>query len=43
MSVADDILKDLNGGIAKTLEDLKRELASVRTGRARSAALQGLR
>ena len=23
MSVADDILKDLQGGIAKTLEDLK--------------------
>ena len=34
MGLADDILKDLHDRIAKTLEDLKRELSNVRTGRA---------
>jgi ribosome recycling factor len=43
MSVADDILKDLNDRIAKTLEDLKRELSSVRTGRANLHLLDGVR
>ncbi len=43
MSVADDILKDLNDRIAKTLDDLKRELSSVRTGRANLHLLDGVR
>jgi ribosome recycling factor len=43
MSLADDILKDLHDGIAKTLEDLKRDLASVRTGRASLHMLDGVR
>ncbi len=43
MSLADDILKDLHGGISKTLEDLKRELASVRTGRASLHLLDGVK
>ena len=43
MSVADDILNDLHGGIAKTLDDLRRELSSVRTGRASLHLLDGVR
>jgi ribosome recycling factor len=43
MSVADDILKDLHGGIAKTLDDLKRELSAVRTGRASLHLLDGVK
>jgi len=43
MSVADDILKALNDRIAKTLEDLKRELSNVRTGRANLHLLDGVR
>jgi ribosome recycling factor len=43
MSVADDILKDLHGGIARTLDDLKRELSSVRTGRASLHLLDGVK
>jgi ribosome recycling factor len=43
MSVADDILKDLHGGIAKTLEDLQRELSAVRTGRASLHLLDGVK
>jgi ribosome recycling factor len=43
MSLADDILKDFNDGIAKTLEDLKRDLATVRTGRANLHMLDGVR
>jgi ribosome recycling factor len=43
MSVADDILKDLHDRIAKTLEDLKRELSNVRTGRANLHLLDGVR
>jgi ribosome recycling factor len=43
MSVADDILKDLHDRILKTLEDLKRELANVRTGRANLHLLDGVR
>jgi ribosome recycling factor len=34
MSVADDILKDLNDRIAKTLDQLRHDLSAVRTGRA---------
>jgi ribosome recycling factor len=43
MSVADDFLKDLHGGIAKTLDDLRRELAAVRTGRASLHLLDGVK
>jgi ribosome recycling factor len=43
MSVADDILKDLHDRIAKTLDDLKRELSNVRTGRANLHLLDGVR
>jgi ribosome recycling factor len=43
MSIADDILKDLHDRILKTLEDLKRELANVRTGRANLHLLDGVR
>ena len=43
MSVADDILNDLHGGIANTLDDLRRELSSVRTGRASLHLLDGVR
>jgi ribosome recycling factor len=43
MSVADDILKDLNDRIAKTLDDLRRELSNVRTGRANLHLLDGVR
>ena len=43
MSAADDILKDLNDRIAKTLDDLKRELSSVRTGRANLHLPDGVR
>ena len=41
--MVDDILKDLEGGIAKALDSLKRELAKVRTGRANLALLDGVR
>ncbi len=43
MSLADDILKDLHQRIAKTLDDLKRELTNVRTGRANLHVLDGVR
>ncbi len=43
MSAADDILKDLHDRIAKTLDDLKRELSNVRTGRANLHLLDGVR
>jgi len=43
MSVADDILKDLHDSIGKTLEQLKHDLANVRTGRANLHMLDGVR
>ena len=43
MSIADDILNDLHGGVARTLEQLRAELASVRTGRASLHLLDGVR
>ncbi len=43
MSLADDIVKDLHQRIAKTLDDLKRELTNVRTGRANLHLLDGVR
>jgi ribosome recycling factor len=43
MSVADDILRDLHGGITSTLDDLRRELTAVRTGRASLHLLDGVK
>jgi ribosome recycling factor len=43
MSLGDDILKDLHDRIARTLDDLKRELSNVRTGRANLHLLDGVR
>lgn len=43
MGLAEDVLSDLKGRIDKTLEDLKRELSKVRTGRANPAILEGIR
>ncbi len=43
MSAADDVLRDLHGRIAKTLDDLRRELAGIRTGRASLHLLDGVR
>ncbi len=43
MSVADDVLKDLHNRIQKTLDDLRKELASIRTGRASLHQLDGVR
>src|SRR5437660_1922977 len=41
--MVNDILKDLEGGIAKANNALKKELAKVRTGRANLALLDGVR
>src|SRR5229473_7658842 len=43
MGIADDVVSDLRGRINKTLDDLRRELAKVRTGRANPALLEGVR
>ncbi len=43
MGMAEDIVEDLNKRIQKTLDDLRRELAKVRTGRANPALLEGVR
>ncbi len=43
MGVSEDILKDLHERIGKTLEDLRRELSNVRTGRANLHLLDGVR
>ena len=43
MSIADDVIADLHQRVAKTLDDLRRELAKVRTGRANPALLEGVR
>src|SRR6266849_1045971 len=41
--MVNDILKDLEAGLAKAHDSLKRELAKVRTGRANLALLDGVR
>src|SRR5258708_6260831 len=41
--MVDDVLTELDGGIAKSHDSLKRELAKVRTGRANLALLDGVR
>src|SRR5439155_19733536 len=43
MSMVDDVLTDLDGGIAKAHDALKRELAKVRTGRANLSLLDGIK
>jgi ribosome recycling factor len=43
MSIADDVLADLKSRIEKTIEDLKRDLSKVRTGRANPAILEGVK
>src|SRR5437867_4214840 len=39
----DDVLKDLKDRIDKTLDDLRKELAKIRTGRANLGMLEGVR
>ena len=41
--MVNDILKDLEGGIAKANDALKKELAKVRTGRANLSLIDGVR
>lgn len=43
MGLGDDIVKDMHDGVMATVEDLKRELASVRTGRASLHLLDGIK
>jgi len=43
MSVADDVVKELHGSIARTLESFRGELATVRTGRASLHMLDSVR
>jgi ribosome recycling factor len=43
MGLGDDIVKDMHDGVTATVEDLKRELASVRTGRASLHLLDGIK
>ncbi len=43
MSVVDDVLKDLHERIAKTLDTLRHELSTVRTGRASLHMLDGVK
>src|SRR5882757_11480314 len=43
MGMVEDVLSDLDGGVAKATDSLKRELSKVRTGRANLAILDGVR
>jgi len=43
MSIADDVLGDLKARIDKTIGDLQRDLAKIRTGRANLAVLDGIK
>jgi len=43
MAVTDDVVKDLKARIERTVEDLKKELAKIRTGRASLNVLEGVR
>ncbi len=43
MAVTDDVVKDLKARIDRTLEDLKKELSKIRTGRASLNVLEGVR
>ncbi|MBX5482694.1 MAG: ribosome recycling factor [Myxococcaceae bacterium] len=41
--MTDEVMKDLKTRIDKSIEDLKKELARVRTGRANTSMLEGIR
>src|SRR4051794_23159084 len=41
--MVNDIIKDLEAGLQKAMESLKKELAKVRTGRANLALIDGVR
>ena len=41
--MSDEVVKDLKSGIDRTLEDLRKELAKIRTGRASVNVLDGIR
>lgn len=41
--MVNDVIKDLDGSMAKALDSLKRELSKVRTGRANLSILDGIR
>ena len=41
--MVNDVLQDMEGGLTKAIDALKRELAKVRTGRANLAILDGVR
>lgn len=41
--MTDGVIKDLKGRIDRTIDDLKKELSKVRTGRASTALLDGIR
>ncbi len=43
MALTDDVVKDLKARIDRTLEDLKKELSKIRTGRASLSVLEGVR
>src|SRR6266550_6370239 len=43
MGMAEDVVEDRRNRIQKTLDDLRRELAKIRTGRANPALLEGVR
>src|SRR5438128_2832100 len=43
MGMAEDVISDLRGRIGKTLDDLRRDLAKVRTGRANPQLLESVR
>jgi ribosome recycling factor len=43
MGITEDVLSDLHDRIARTLDDLRRDLSKVRTGRANPAILEGVR
>jgi ribosome recycling factor len=41
--MSDDVVKELKTGIDKSLDDLRRELGKIRTGRATTSLLDGIR
>ena len=43
MAIVDDVINDLKGRIDKTVDDLRKEFARVRTGRANLAILDGIK
>ena len=43
MALTDNVMKELKDRIEKTLEDLRREMGKIRTGRANLAMLDGIR